>query len=384
MNEKKYSMVEVEKPKKEKKKKVPASKRPIYGDAEESKKNLANRINSLELDIDEYTETFRKDESAFQLFLFRCIMLSLNMFDALDAENRNEYWSEGTDVLLLSHYMDNWSDEEKKEAYSWRRRTPEADPNRKYPKLGALVNKPSGWARLVRKAGSSTAAESLEMSDVDLEALHERLTKIIFLQLENVILFKPLKDYTFPRNIQFLSIEQSNAESHSGYPESCWTDLFGGCKFPGVKYLRIRFAEESSWRKKGEEKKEMDAKTLQGNILQTLLNENTVPNLEYLVLNGCSRADVLQELKPYLKRLTSIEVTFDYESRSSESFAEFTSLTTSLSASSDKLKYVVIETNLDCRDGLSHRNIERFYTSHQCVASIGYASISRFYYISGE
>lgn len=387
MNEKKYSMIPEKKESKPKKKKVPGSKQPIYSDEDQSKSQLMKRLEKLDVTSEEYCTYFRNHCDSFQLFIFSSLILSLNMFKALDSENVNEYWAEGSDVLLSSNYLDQWAEEEQNNMYEYRRkRTIQNDDGS--PKLGIYICKPSGWAKFLgAERSQSFDPYTLKLEDIDQERIKERMKKALYLKLENILLFQPLTCFEFPHNIQFLSIEQSTTESYTGYPETSWQELFNNCVFPGVKFLRIRISQEYSYRKK-EDKKEMPIDELERKILEALLNKEALPNLQHLALSGFtfnSVKTVLMKQRDFLSsQLISFELTFDGDSRDHKNWSDWTSFTCSLSHKSKTLRRVVVETDLDCRYRFNHTHMEKFYSSHNCVASIGHASISRFYYICNE
>ncbi|KAG2374294.1 hypothetical protein C9374_010864 [Naegleria lovaniensis] len=373
---------------KSKKKTIPSSKQPLFSDAESSKAQLLKRLEKLCVTAEDYCSHFRNQSSnSFRLFIFSSLMLSLNMFSALDSENTEEYWSEGSDVLLTSNYLDSWAEEEK-ENYRYRtKETKNSDDGT--PKLGIYIRKPSGWGKFLGAIHSqSFDPYTVKIEDINQEQIKERLKKALYLQLENVLLFQPLSKFTFPESIQFLSIEQSQVEAYTEYPETSWKELFNKCVFPGVKYLRIRFSQEYNYRRKKEERKEMPAEELERTILEALLNKETLPNLQHVALSGFvfdHVKEVLARQQDFLSsQLLSFELTFDGDSRDSENWSKWTSFTSSLSCDSCTLKRVVVETELDSRYNCDHTDMEKFYTSHKCIASIGYASISRFYYICNE
>ncbi|KAG2383699.1 hypothetical protein C9374_004370 [Naegleria lovaniensis] len=215
MNEKTYSFFDAPKP--PKKKKGPKKKTPIFNDPEASRNAILERLQALELPLENYCDQYRGYTSAFELFIFRSLMLSLNMFDALDSENRQEYWSDQSEVLLGHHYLEYYSENSIPEPNLWNRKVP-YDPNVKYPKVGIVVNKPLGWTKLLCTHINQNS--ELKLEDVDFELLRNRLSKIILLQLSHISNFRPLENYTFPENIIFLSVEHGNNSKEFQEPVS--------------------------------------------------------------------------------------------------------------------------------------------------------------------
>ncbi|KAF0971900.1 hypothetical protein FDP41_009596 [Naegleria fowleri] len=353
---------------------------PIFNNAEASRKAILERLHALELSIEDYCHEYRSYTSAFELFFFRSLMLSLNMFDALDSESRQEYWSDNSESLLGYHYFDHYSKKAISEPSDWARKVP-YNPNVKYPKVGLMVYQQSGWKKLLCNNNITTDSQTdqnseLKEEDIDFNFLRNRLSKIILLQISLIPNLLPLEDYEFPENIMFLSVEQGNDSKTTATQEYS----FDGATFPGVRYLRVRYNDDD-YRNYG---KNLGIQEVI--ILRSLLNKKTLPKLEHLVLNGFSTITTLEEQFDFLKQLISIEITFNQHGYGADQdiWEKATEFTSRLSQASSKLRYVVVHTDLDSRRHCRHDQLAAFYKSHRCPVSIGYASISRFYYISGE
>ena len=221
---------------------------------------------------------------------------------------------------------------------------------------------------------------------INLNELKERLLGSICLSLINLLYLDPLKDFEFPSNIRFLSIEYNNLSAYSKHPQNRWGSFFNGCTFPGVKYLRIVVEDDDGYR---DNESVMKIGKISRTILESMLSCKVMPNLKYLVLSGFHENEYLFHQIDFLKQLYNIDIVFDYNSRHTNGWLNMTEFTSRLSQVSKTLKYVVVETNTDPRpngdiQAADHRSIKEFYDSHDNVASLGTFSISRYYYSCNE
>ncbi|EFC40522.1 BRCT domain-containing protein [Naegleria gruberi] len=389
MDERRYSMVAVPKPvkttikKKEKKKKTP-SKTPLYSDEQVCTAMLKSRLDGFDIEFEDYETLFKPHRTAFEMFMTQSFILSLNMFNHMDSENNDEYWSEDNDVLLTSNYLESWADEQPAaNPYRYRRTKHSGDDNS--PKLGVKIEGTGGWANFITcDADNKKAAHTLTQADIKMDNIEKKLSKSIYLNLANVLYFTPLQNYSFPDSIRFLSIDYSASAAYKEYPNEEWKSFFNNCSFPGVRYLRLRCGEERYYHRKTDDKKEvMTAEETSKVIIESILNSKSLPKLEYLLLVGFSQYNYLEQQIDYLKQLYGIDIVFDYETR--DHWKGMTKFTSHLSNERNSLlRYVVVETDLDSRNACDHNSIQEYYDSHNCPASIGRYSISRFYYSCNE
>ncbi|KAL9652132.1 hypothetical protein ABK040_015932 [Willaertia magna] len=148
--------------------------------------------------------------------------------------------------------------------------------------------------------------------------------------------------------------------------------LLGNFSFPGVRYLNIGAKFEDV-------EPDIDNK-----ILETLLQKNKFPNLTHLTLCGINVFDKLlsSNLLPQLQTL-EIADGFKEEKR----LVKLLNLLHEKRSELKHLKHLVVQIEIDSRNPtINSSQLEKYYNGllENVCTSIGYSSVSRFYYACGE